>query len=187
MENPISLRLSDNLERDRVTTLFRLILAIPHFVWLWIWGIAIYIAVIANWFVTLFQGRSPDGLYDFIAQYLRYQTQVHAYIFLIADPYPGFSGTDDYPTDLTVGPSVHQNRWITGFRMILIIPAAIVASLLWLAGELVAIFAWFAILFTGRIPMGTQYLLGWIVRFNAQVNGYAWIVTDRYPDFSTVV
>ncbi len=187
MDHPISLRLSDNLERDRITTLVRLILAIPHFVWLWIWGIAVYFAIIANWFVTLFQGRSPDGLHDFIAQYLRYQTHVLAYVFLIADPYPGFAGTDDYPTDLTVAPPAHQNRWVTGFRLILIIPAAIVATLLMLAGEFAAFIAWLIVIFTGRIPMGLQGFLGWVVRFNAQVNGYYYIITDRYPDFSPEV
>ena len=55
--DPIRLSVDDDLRRSRLTVFFRLPLAIPHFVWLLLWGIAAFFAVIANWFVTLFRGR----------------------------------------------------------------------------------------------------------------------------------
>ena len=38
--HPIRLILSDDLSRTRLTVFFRLILAIPHLIWLGLWGIA---------------------------------------------------------------------------------------------------------------------------------------------------
>ena len=43
----------DDLRRSRLTVFFRLLLAIPHFVWLLLWGIVAFFAAIANWFATL--------------------------------------------------------------------------------------------------------------------------------------
>ena len=79
--------LSDDLKRTRLTVFFRLILVIPHLIWLSLWGIVVYFAVIVSWFATLFAGRTPLGLHNFIAQYMRYLTQVYGYLLFLADPY----------------------------------------------------------------------------------------------------
>lgn len=183
--HPIQLTLGDDLKRNRITVLFRLILAIPHFIWLWLWGIVVYFAVIGNWFATLFGGRSPEGLHNFIARYLRYLTHVRAYLYFLADPYPGFMGDDAYPTDITIAGPTDQNRWITGFRLILGIPALIVAGVLSYVAQVLAFFAWIVCLFAGAMPEGFRDILGWVLRFEQQTNGYMWILTDRYPSFST--
>ena len=90
--DPIRVTVADDLRRSRLTVFFRLLLAIPHLVWLMLWGIAVFFALIANWFATLFSGRSPRGLHDFLAAYMRYQTHVYAFLQLVANPFPGFTG-----------------------------------------------------------------------------------------------
>ena len=67
--HPIHLVVTDDLERNRLTVFFRLLLAIPHFVWLLLWGIAVWFAVLAAWLVGIFTGRVPDGLHGFIASF----------------------------------------------------------------------------------------------------------------------
>ena len=148
--HPIQLTLDDDLERNRVTVFFRLILAIPHIIWLSLWGIVVYFAIIGNWFATLLGGRSPEGLHNFMARYLTYMTHVRAYLFFLSDPYPGFMGDDAYPTEITIAPAADQNRWITGFRIILGIPALIVAGVLSYVAQVLAFFAWIV---NGRIPL----------------------------------
>ena len=183
--HPIRLVLSDDLKRTRLTVFFRLILVIPHLIWLSLWGIVVYFAIIVSWFATLFAGQTPLGLHNFIAQYMRYLTQVYGYLLFLADPYPGFMGDRAYPSDLEVDPPAPQNRWITGFRAILAIPAVIVAEVLGYLVTVVAIIAWFACLFTGEMPLGMRNLTAWIVRFTMQTHGYVGLLTDRYPSFST--
>ena len=63
--HPIHLVITDDLDRNRLTVFFRLLLAIPHFIWLSLWGIAAWFAIVAAWFVGIFTGRVPDGLHGF--------------------------------------------------------------------------------------------------------------------------
>jgi hypothetical protein len=56
---------------------------------------------------------------------------------------------------------------------------------LWLAAFFSIIFAWFAILFTGRYPRGIFDFLVGVGRWTNRVSAYALLlVTDRYPPFS---
>src|SRR5919204_3102056 len=130
-QHPIRLVVNDDLQRNRLTVFFRLILAIPHLLWITLWGVISILAYIANWFATLFMGRSPDGLHRFLATFLRYSTHVRAYILLVADPFPGFTGTPgSYPIDLEVAGPEPQNRLTVFFRWILAIPALLLSNLL---------------------------------------------------------
>ncbi|WP_217915673.1 DUF4389 domain-containing protein [Miltoncostaea marina] len=187
MDHPIRLHVTDDLRRTRLTVAFRIILVIPHAIWLALWGIVVALAAIVSWFATLFAGRTPQGLHDFIAQFLRYSAQVSGYLFFLADPYPGFLGDRPYDADLAIAPPAPQNRWKTGFRIVLVIPALIVAQVLGYLLEVLGIIAWFACLFTGAMPLGLRNLVAWIIRFTAQTHGYALLLTDRYPSFSTDV
>ena len=76
--HPVRLVVNDDLQRNRLTVFFRLILAIPHIIWFALWSVVNVLAVIANWFATLVKGQSPEGLHNFIATYLRYQTHVYS-------------------------------------------------------------------------------------------------------------
>src|ERR671930_2757381 len=129
-QHPIRLVVNDDLQRNRLTVFFRLILAIPHIVWFVVWGIVALLAAIANWFATLVKGQSPEGLHNFLATYLRYQTHVYAYVLLIADPFPGFGGQPGYPIDLEVDGAQPQSRVTVFFRIILAIPAMIIARIM---------------------------------------------------------
>ena len=185
--HPIRLSVSDDLRRTRLTVFFRLILAIPHLIWLALWGIVVFFAVIVSWFATLFAGRTPDGLHDFIAQYLRYQTQVYGYLLFLADPYPGFMGVDPYGADLSIAPPAPQNRWTVAFRIILAIPVLIVSSIIGYLLEILGLISWVACLVLGTMPLGLRNLTAWAVRFTAQTHGYIGLLTDRYPNFGTEI
>src|SRR5437763_14970789 len=130
-QHPIRLVVNDDLQRNRLTVFFRLILFIPHFVWLTLWSVIAVLAYIVNWFATLFLGRSPEGLHNLLTTFLRYATHVRAYLLRVADPFPGFTGRPgSYPVDLEVDPPERQNRLTVFFRWILAIPALLLTYLL---------------------------------------------------------
>ncbi len=185
--HPIRLVISDDLQRNRLTVFFRLILAIPHLIWVALWGIVAVLAWVANWFATLFMGRSPEGLHTFLATYLRYQTHVWAYSLLLADPYPGFGGQPGYPIDLELDPPQPQNRLTVFFRLILALPAFILARIMTNISELLAVFSWFVALALGRVPEGLRNFGAFALRFEQQTNAYAYLLTDRYPSFNVSV
>ena len=185
-DHPLRLPVTDDLQRSRLTVFFRLLLAIPHIIWLMLWTIATFFVVIVAWFAALIKGRLPDGMHSFLASYLRYSTRLSAYLYLLADPYPPFSGGTDvtYPVDLHVDPPQAQSRWKILFRGILSITAQILA---WVFGQvlgIVAFLAWFVCLFMGRMPKGMEDLGVYCLRYQQQTYGYMMLLTQRYPSLS---
>jgi hypothetical protein len=187
VQHPIRLVVTDDLQRNRLTVFFRLILAIPHVIWLLLWGIVATLVAIANWFATLVKGESPEGLHDFLATYLRYGTQVYAYLFLIADPFPGFGGQPGYPVEIEVAPPQPQNRWTVGFRIFLAIPAFIIAGIFGYLNRVLALFSWVIALILGRVPEGLRNVAAFALRFEQQTAGYVLLLTGRYPSFNVSV
>jgi hypothetical protein len=184
-QHPVRIVVNDDLQRTRLTVFFRLILAIPHFLWVTLWGVIAILAAIVNWFATLFTGRSPDGLQTFLATFLRYATHVRAYALLVADPFPGFSGAQgSYPIDLEVDPPQPQSRLTVFFRIILAIPALFVTNILSNLSQLLAVFSWFIALVTGRVPEGLRNFAVLAMRFETQTYAYLMLLTDRYPSFN---
>ena len=187
-QHPIRLVVNDDLQRNRLTVFFRLILAIPLLLWAILWGVIAVLAWIVNWFATLFMGRSPDGLHNFLATFLRYTVHVRAYTLLIADPYPGFTGTQGtYPIDLEVDPPEQQNRLTVFFRWILAIPALLLANILSNLSQLLAVFSWFVALVTGRVPEGLRNFAALALRFETQTYAYVMLLTGHYPSFNVGV
>jgi Domain of unknown function (DUF4389) len=181
-EDPIGLAVSDDLERSRLTVFLRGLLALPHLVWLVLWSILAYLLAIVNWLVTLVRGESPQAFHRFLAAYVRYQAHVYSYLFLIANPFPAFSGRPgSYPIDPVIAPPRPQNRWKVAFRLLLAVPALFVQSAYGGLLVAVALLAWFATLATGRMPLGLRNAGALALRYGAQAYGYGLLLTDSYP------
>jgi len=183
--HPIGLVVDDDLRRNRLTVFFRLLLAIPQFIWLYFFGIVAFLALLIAWFAALFTGRVPDGLHDFLARYQRCTTHVNAYVLLLADPWPPFAGSPGtYPIDLRVDPPTSQSRLTVFFRGLLAIPALLLAYIFRLVNMLVAFLGWFYCLAFGRMHEGMRDLSAWMFQFEMQTYGYLFLLTGRYPSFS---
>src|SRR5262249_41536601 len=130
-QHPIRMLVDDDLHRSRLTVFFRLVLVIPHLVWLYFWSWAFFGVLVFNWFATLFAGRSEADVTSFNGRFVRYATHVYAYLLLIANPWPRFSGRPGtYPIDLEIDPPEPQHRLVTLFRIVLVIPAYVFAAVL---------------------------------------------------------
>jgi hypothetical protein len=174
-----------DLRRSRVTVFFRLLLAIPHLVWLVLWGIVAVFAAIAQWFVTLFAGRPARPLHAFLSRFVRYTFHVYAFLTLAENPFPGFAGEHGrYPLELELPPPGRQNRWKTAFRVILVIPASILNSALGASLAVAAMLMWFVGLAKGSVPPGLRNLAAFALRYGGQVNAYLLLLTDAYPHAS---
>ena len=183
---PIRLAAYGTQRRSRLTVLFRLVLATPHVYWVMLWGAAAALVGFASWWATLFAGRSPERLHRFLARFLRYLTHTTAYLMLLANPYPHFVGDPgDYPVDLEIDGPARQSRWKTAFRLILVIPAFILATVFGYLLQILAFLGWFASIVIGRMPEGMQNLGLFCLRYQQQTYGYALLLTDRYPPLAS--
>jgi hypothetical protein len=181
-ERPIRIVVDDDLHRSRLTVFFRLLLWLPHFVWLVLWSVAAFLAAGVAWLVALVTGRVPEGLHRFLAAYVRYTAHISAYLLLAANPFPGFTGTaGTYPVDVEIDPPARQRRLVTFFRLLLGFPAILLEAALGTLAIAAAFLGWFAALVTGRMPRGLRNVVAWSVRYSAEASGYLFLLTDRYP------
>ena len=92
MPYPASITIVDPTgPRDRLTVALRLLFAIPHIIVLFFVLVAWCFTTIAAWFIILFTGEYPRGLYDFGVGALQWRLRVEAYLLLLVDEYPPFS------------------------------------------------------------------------------------------------
>jgi hypothetical protein len=199
LDRPVRLVVTDDLARRRLTVLVRLVLALPHLVWVTLFGMAALTLAFVVWLAVVFERRAPGTLHRFLASYIRYTVHLTAYLTLAASPYPGFTGSAPYPVDVEIDPPARQGRLCAGFRLLLALPALLLSSTLggsaalggWsgvalLSGTgglalVVALLGWFASLVRGRMPRGMRDAATYAIGYGAEAAAYALLVTDRYP------
>jgi hypothetical protein len=169
-------------DQRRLTVLVRIILAIPHAIVLYVLGIASDVVALICWFAALFTGRLPDGLAGFQVGYVRWLTRFYAYVLLLTDVYPPFELADaQYPVRLQAQPGP-LNRLAVLFRIILVIPALIVVTVLTYGLSFPVMFVtWLIVLIAGRMPRPLHEALAAALRYQARVIGYFLMLTAGYP------
>lgn len=90
-DDPAVYSLQRPAEYQRWMPLVKWLLAIPHFIVLYVLSIAAGFCVFVAFFAVLFTGRWPAGLRQFVVGCQRWSARVMAYTFLLVDEYPPFS------------------------------------------------------------------------------------------------
>jgi hypothetical protein len=173
-------------ERNRLTTAFRLILAIPHLIVVQVWGYLMEILAVIEWFIVLFTGKRNEGIWNLQWAWLGYYSRVYGYVDLLYDQYPAFGtepGTVPARTDFRYDEPA--DRLTNGLRFIWAIPAIVIAAVLGIAAFFVLIAAWFVILFTGKQPRGMFDFILRVFRYILQTYSYVLLMTDTYPSWGS--
>ncbi len=77
---------------NRWMPLVKWLLALPHYLVLFVLVVAALVVTVIAWFAILFTGRYPKTLFDFVVGVSRWNLRVTAYAFLLTtDQYPPFS------------------------------------------------------------------------------------------------
>jgi hypothetical protein len=179
----INLRSEQPLERDRLTAALRLIWVIPQAFVLFFVYIAAFFVAIAGWFGALFTGELPDFAEDFLGGVIRWSARVQGYYYFLTDVYPPFSTEEfaEYPVVIEIPPRAPLNRMAVLFRIILVIPAAIVGSVVGTGIGFISVASWAMITFTGALPIPLFEATRAVVRFQTRLAGYFWMITAEYP------
>jgi hypothetical protein len=186
MPYPVTFEADYVEQRSRLTAFFRLILAIPLAIWLYLCGIVAAIAVVIAWFAIVLTGHYPKALYDFVAGFTRFLTRFTAYVVLLSDPYPPFGGSADsaYPVRVEfAGPLARYSRAKAFFRLILAIPIMILRYVMNLLLEVGALAAWVVIVITGKMPRGLFDLMVLANSYTARSDAYIFLLSETYPPF----
>lgn len=190
---------------DRLTTLFRIILAIPIVL---IAGLlsastsetveqasgesvtatssAIGAIILATALMILFRKRYPRWWFDFLRELTRFHGRVLAYLALLTDRYPSTVDEQGVHLEIDYPDAEHDlNRWLPLIKWLLVLPHLVVLAVLGVLAFVSVIVAWFAILLTGRYPRSLFDFVVGVWRWGLRVQAYAFLlVTDQYPPFS---
>jgi hypothetical protein len=102
----------------------------------------------------------------------------------ISVPDPAGPPSPDYPVRIEIAYPAELNRWLPLVKWLLVIPHLIVLTFVGIGAFFVAVFAFFAVLFTGRWPRGAfDYMVG-TFRWAYRVFAYFHLMVDAYPPFS---
>jgi hypothetical protein len=188
-------------ELNRLTSFFRIFVAIPILIVLAAVGGSLGNSLAADNFVTwgsiagllflppllmlLFRKRYPAWWADWNREVLRFINRVHAYLWLMNDEYPSTDEEQYVHLDFPAPDGERLSRGLPLVKWLLAIPHYVVLALLYLAAFACVIVAWFAILFTGRYPRTLFRFVEGVLRWWNRVMAYALIlITDEYPPFS---
>ena len=202
---PVSVRLEPALaHRNRLTTAFRLILAIPHLILVGGAGLAFSsggdsrttlgseegllgavaaLLAIVSWFTIVIAGAHIVGIRQFTAFYLRWRVRATSYLMLLEDAYPPF-GDAPYSASIAIADPPTRRRLTVLVRLILAIPHVFVVAFLLLAWGVTTIVAWFSILFTATYPQGLYEFGVGVLRWRLRVEAYLLLMVDEYPPFA---
>lgn len=178
---------------DKASTFFRLILAIPI---CFLFGLLVSggsgaqlsimgMVVFPTLLMLLFRHKYPRWWFDWNRELAGFSLRVVAYCSLLFDEYPSTDAEQTVHLRLPY-PRVESelNRWLPLIKWLLAIPHYFFLLVLEFAALLVIIFAWFAILFTGRFPRGMFDFIVGVLRWHLRVAAYALLLTtDQYPPF----
>jgi hypothetical protein len=181
--HPVQLDVDYVERRSRLTTFFRLLLVIPHAIFLAIYGIVAAIVVFIAWFAILITGSFPAGMWNLVSGFVRYYGRVTSYMYLVTDPFPPFSGDGEYAATLHIERPEQQSRWKTLIRVILAIPFYIVAYLLSIAMGAVGFLLWLIIVITGKAPQGLHNFQVMCVRYSMRFYAFLYLLVDAWPSF----
>jgi hypothetical protein len=182
---PVRLEIAYPERLNRLLPLVKWLLLIPHYLVLWVLGIAALVVLAISSCAVLITGSYPLGLFNFLVGFERWRVRVGAYLLLQSDQYPPFSLDDDpsYPVRFEVDYPQRIARWRPLVNWLLATPAFIGTVVLSLVASVAVFIAFFAILFTRRYPQGLFSAVTIAERWGARALLFSYWMTEEYPPF----
>ncbi|MFP4460425.1 MAG: DUF4389 domain-containing protein [Candidatus Zixiibacteriota bacterium] len=195
---PVDLKIDYPGELDRISTFFRLIIAIPILIILAllmnsgtsehepyiITGIGF--VVIPTILTIVFVNKYPKWWYNWNFELMKFSLRVGTFINLMTDKYPDLE--NDQNVHLTMPyPEVGKDidRFMPLIKWFLAIPHYIVLIFLGIIAFFMIVISWFAIIFTGKYPRSFFNFIEGYMRWSIRVTAYTTLmITDEYPPFS---
>ncbi len=201
-EYPVKLSVDYPEKCDRLTTFFRIFVAVPILIILAMltryygeqsgddrmfnYAYGVGFVFMPTLLMILFNKKYPRWWFDWNVNLARFVARVDAYICLLTHEYP--STDEEQKVHLEIPyPDVEKElgRGMPLIKWLLVLPHVIVLAVLYIAAVVCVIIAWFAILFTEKYPVELFNFVVGVMRWSIRVFAYSVLLTtDIYPPFS---
>jgi hypothetical protein len=166
------------------------LLYVPHAVVLYGLQILARAVFLVYWLMLIFTGKLHPGLFGALVMYERYNTRAGGFLLGWSQVYPPFEFTTEtadnhsYPAVRLNLPAVPEAVPRTAaFNVFLAIPHYLVLIVFLIGAFVVAVVAWFAVLFTGAWPQGMRGFLVRVSNYQYRIWTYVTMVETAYPKF----
>jgi hypothetical protein len=162
---------------------------IPHMIVQLFLSIGLMFINIFRFWIILFTGKWPKGMFDYAVKMQRYQLRVQARTLNLVDGYPAFglNGTDNN-TDFDIAYQESYSRASLLIRAffgpIMVFPHLFVILFRLLGMMFILGITWLIVLITGKYPKGIHDFVVGTFRIQARVACYLYYLTPNYPSFS---
>ncbi|MCU1496280.1 MAG: hypothetical protein JWM47_233 [Acidimicrobiales bacterium] len=188
---PAQLEFDGDRHITRWRPLVQWLLAIPQLMVVQALNSLRQVLTLISLFTVVFTKEIPRPLFDAIAMTYRYEWRVISYALFLHEDYPPFdfrsAATDDGAephTTLSLTYPDHLDRWAPLYKWILAVPHYVVALALAVAAAGAVLVGFFAVIFTGRFPLGPRDFIVNAWRYGLRVQAYIGFLTDDYPPFT---
>jgi hypothetical protein len=200
---PATLNIDYPEESDRLTVVFRLLVALPVLIiWALLFGrsngpgsaengttvvyYGVGLVIVPTMLMILFRKKYPKWWFDWNLELSRFTARVFAYLLFLRDEYPSTDEEQAIHLEIQYPDAATElKRGMPLVKWFLALPHFIVLEFLNAAVVFVSIVAWFAILITGRYPRSLFDFVVGVMRWGLRVAAYAILLTtDEYPPFS---
>jgi Domain of unknown function (DUF4389) len=189
--NPAQLEFRADREITRWRPLVQWLLAIPQLLVVNVLSTLRNVLTLISLFTVVFTKKIPRPLFEAIVMTYRYEWRVMSYALFMHQDYPPFdfrpAATDDGVdphTMLSLTYPEGLNRWKPLYKWFIAIPHYIVIVALAVVGVGAVLVGFFAVIFTGRFPLGPRDFIVNAWRYGLRVQAYIGLLTDHYPPFA---
>jgi hypothetical protein len=172
--------------QSRFSIFFRFLLVIPFSIFAYFFGVVTAFVEIAAWFTALVLGEVPEGMHSFMSLYVQYMLELYSYGNLLTRRFPWMN----QPASRGLRPTfesdrVELNRLAVFFRLILVLPAYVVSSLLTFGTSIYIFAMWIVGTIAGREPASLHQAAALSVRFQVRTMAYLMLLSPTQP-FTTM-
>jgi Domain of unknown function (DUF4389) len=180
---PVQVDIPRPAKTSRLLLLLRIFLILPQLLFAIVVSVVALVLALINYLVVLITGHA--AFVGFLSGTVRYLTRVNAYWYFLVDKYPPFSlgEAPEYPVEVLVARPGHIHRWRI-FSYILAFPHLLILYGLQILVSFTTLVAFVIVLIFGRYPAGLFGLGVALMRYQARLAAYLYLVVDRYPPFT---
>lgn len=167
----------------------KLLLAFPHLIIVNALQSLSYVAGYIGYWVVGLTGQMPGGLYRFMEITYGWNARAWGWIIGYTDAYPPFEIDAEYPVAVRMSKPDSPSRgwaWAGVFflKFVVLIPHFVALAFVLFASFLAVWFGYWAVLFTGKLPIGIQDFAAGAMQWTQRVYAFLAGISDDYPKFS---